>query len=153
MATVYTTDSDSDYGWDLSLEDEELLSTRVAVPVPLAPHSSPAPSSTVLRSSDGSSFKTQVYGRAAKGKGASDDAPDPLYAGSTRFELPNDPGFAYNNETAIHISREAKGKAAVVSNDGTRLGFAFFERHTPQSLPTQAADDVSYPDCMCCFSP
>ena len=154
MATT-SGDSDSDYGWDLSPEEERKLESLVTRLPPSTPSSTLTGTARLSRQPGkaGPSLKADIKAAFGKGKGKGVAASE-----ATRSLLDDekdhrdfadlDPGFSHHNEASV-VSRNAVGMATMVAaNTGPRTRSAsLLEKAASHSsrLPAED-DDVSYPD-------
>jgi len=151
MATT-SGDSDSDYGWDLSPEDEQKLAALDAhLPPPSTPSSGLTSTARLSRQlgSTGYSLEADVNAAFKNGKRVASGEPiRALYDEKDHRDLADvDPGFVYRHEARI-VSRNAAGMAAMVTSDGGIHRAGVLDEKPTRSSPLPAADDdVSYPDC------
>jgi hypothetical protein len=146
----YTHDSDtdaSDYGFDLTAEEEDLLETLVATASSKTPLSNPTGrSSTAQIATGASSLKSDIA--AAFATHASVKSLHDSEINLNLREVLNDAGFTYRNEGSVLPGLHASGTKAAVDMDYdddeiTTVGEEA-ERRIPQ--PVQVGD-IRYPDC------
>ncbi len=134
-------DSD-DYDWDLSVEDELLLTSLVGQQAPRDAFSPPASVSTGRRSTRSSSSKAHIGPTLAVARGVPTDEPaSSLYDEKERSDFGEpvafDPDLSFRHEA--RVSPREGGPAP--TGDGRPLAM-------PVPEPTED-DDISYPDCEC----
>ena len=151
MANI-TPDSDDDYGYDLTAEEEELvarLAARASSPKPSqvsrpAPSVSTTPSSLFSNTDRPADTHVQLALFAESGS-------DIAYTTSDIETLRNDAGFRYRNDPEILASLAGPGNGSRSSSisdspELTALLNAVQSQHPQPTLPVEA-NNVSYPDC------
>ncbi len=127
MATARTTDSDSDYDWDLSPEDEQQLASIAPLVSATAAVAAAGAASTDGTNSSSSGRKDRRH-----------------------FSEPALPHGRYDPPSTL-LARPSPGRRHLVSaraDDRNAPGKAIPQQSARRSLSTSAQDDdVSYPDC------
>ena len=142
MSNYSSSDSDSDYGYDLSAEDEGQLS--LLADAPAAPLASP-PGRSIARTRPAPQAAPSIATIASL---------ETISDGSSRVnDAALDPGFAYAYEPQLLV-----GDARVPFFDGGRAASVgsqtLADKDRLRSAPEYhtGGGDVSYPDCMYCWS-
>lgn len=149
MATAVTADSDSDYGWDLSREEEEqlasLLSQNPAQPAPPASIAAKAP-----RSTPDSNFGIGIEAALAVPSSLPDDEPTgSLFEEKIRDDFGDvDASPLYQYEVGS-LSVNEKGMYPLAADKHGTIDTNISERRNLLSAPVPAQDkDITYPDRM-----